>query len=242
MTDGIELTIDGPVARVVLNAPGRRNAFDSGMLAAYEDAILTLERARGVEIAVLTGTGPAFCSGTDLKELATFDANDTLHIQKRTGRAVERWVRLEATTITAFNGPAIGSGAIIGLASDFRIASGETVVTFPEVGLGIPLTWSGVPILVALLGPDRARRVIMLGEPIDTDALVDLDLVMQAVPSEDLAAATEALVGRLRRLPHIGRLMTKRAVQAAVAAPGLQTNEYEPFLASLSIHARGGDF
>ena len=64
---------------------------------------------------------------------------------------------------------------------------------------------------------------------------------MQAVAPEDLGAAADALVERLRRLPHMGRLMTKRAVQAAAAAPGLQTNEYEPFLASLSIHVRAAD-
>ena len=115
---GIDLSIDGNVATLVLNAPARRNAFNSTMLTAYEAAIADIERQGEIEVVVLRGEGPAFCAGTDLKELKTFSADDTLHWQRRTGRAVERWARLEATTITAFHGSAVGSGAIIGLASD----------------------------------------------------------------------------------------------------------------------------
>jgi enoyl-CoA hydratase/carnithine racemase len=239
MSDGIDLIIEGSVAHVVLDQQDRRNAFSSAMLVAYEDAIGVLERDRSVEVAVLRAEGPSFCAGTDLKELETFDADDTLHFQNRTGRVVERWARLEATTVTAYNGPAIGSGAIIGLASDLRIAAEGTVFFFPEVSFGIPLTWSGIPILTEILGADRARRMLLLSETIEIDELVQLGLVMKSVPVDELQAETESLVGRILESPQIGRLMTKRAILAAASAPGFLTGAYEPFLASLSIHARG---
>ncbi len=238
MADDIVLTIEGPVARVVLNAPDRRNAFDTKMLAAFEDAIVTLDRNRDVEIVVLLGEGPSFCGGTDLKELATLDADDTLHWQERTGAAVEAWSRLRAITVTVFNGPAIGSGAIIGLASDFRIAADTARLAFPEVSLGIPMTWNGIPVLTGLLGADRTRRLLLLNESLDPDAMVRLDLVSDVVPAGDLHKAAEALVSRLLEAPALARQMTKRAVRAATGAAGA-AGATDPFLASLAVRVRG---
>lgn len=234
MTDGIDLIVDGRVAHVVLNAPARRNAFDTRMIAALEDAIAALDRDPTVEVAVLRAEGPAFCGGTDLKELATFDAEDTLHWQGRAGAAVAGWRRLEAITVTAFNGPAVGSGAIIGLASDLRIAADAATLAFPEVSLGMPLTWSGIPVLTELLGTDRTKRLLLLSETLGPADLERLDLVAEVVAADALAAATAALVERLLAAPALARRMTKRAVRAAASA-----GADEPFLAALAVEMRG---
>ena len=223
---------------MILSRPDRRNAFDTEMLTAYEDTITELGRRRGIEAVVLRAEGTAFCAGTDTKELADFTPDDVLHWQRRTAEAVERWTRLEATTITAFNGPAIGSGAIIGLASDLRIATPEAFVAFPELRLGLPLTWGGIPVLSALLGPDRTKRMLLLGERIEAPEMLSLDLVMKVAVAEAIEAETEALVARLLESPQLARLMTKRAVAAAAAGAG--TAAYEPFLAALAVAAREG--
>ncbi len=240
MTDPIQLSIDGNIARVTLSRPARRNAFDTAMLTAFEDTIATLGRTRGVEIAVLTGQGSSFCAGTDLKELEKLSDADTLHWQRRTGELVERWTRLEATTVTAFNGPAIGSGAIVGLSSDLRLAADTTFFSFPEAGFGIPLTWSGIPILNALLGADRTRRALLLRERLEATEIARLDLVLKVVRPEDLAAEVDGLVAHLLEAPQVGRLMAKRAVAAAAAAPGFSTGAFEPFLATLGVMTRPG--
>lgn len=239
MPNGVDLHVNGKVAHVVLARPDRRNAFDTDMLAAFEDAQLHIARSKDIEVAVLRGEGPSFCAGTDLKQLQNLNAEETLRWQRVTGELVERWTRLEATTITAFNGPAIGSGAVVGLASDLRLAAAGTWFSFPEVTFGLPLTWSGIPILTALLGPDRTKRALLLRERIEEKELVSLGLVLEVVAVDALAVATDRLVANLLETPLIGRLMTKRAVAAATAAPGLMTASYEPFLASLSIAARG---
>lgn len=236
MADSIELSVEGRVAHLVLNAPARRNAFDTRMLTAFEDAITALDRDRAVEVVVLRAEGPSFCSGTDLKELATFDADDTLHWQGRTGAAVEGWARLRAITVTAFNGPAVGSGAVIGLASDLRIAADTATLVFPEVSFGIPMTWNGIPILTALLGPDRAKRLLLLSETLAPDDLLRLDLVTEVVPRADLETATAALVEKILAAPALARQMTKRAALAAAQGAGA---EHEPFLASLAVSRLG---
>jgi enoyl-CoA hydratase/carnithine racemase len=243
MTEPIQLAVDGRLARVTLSRPDSRNAFDMAMLTAFEDVLTDLGRQRGIEVAVLSGMGKAFCAGTDLKELERLTDADTLHWQRRTGELVERWTRLEATTVTAFNGPAVGSGAIVGLASDLRIAVEGTFFRFPEAAYGIPLTWSGIPILNALLGADRTRRALLLAERLETDELRRLDLIMKAVAPDELGRETDALVARLLDSPQMGRLMAKRAVAAAAAAPGFATGAFEPFLATLGVMTRpGGGF
>lgn len=236
--DEILLTIEGPVARVTLNAPARRNAFDTAMLAAFEDTITALDRNRAVEVVVLRAEGPSFCGGTDLKELATLDADDTLHWQGRTGAAVDAWSRLRAVTVTAFNGPAIGSGAVIGLASDLRVAADTARLAFPEVSFGIPMTWNGIPLLTALLGPDRTKRLLLLSETLEPDDLLRLDLVSAVVPRNELEAATAALVERVLAAPVLARQMTKRAVLAAAGGPGAGA-AHEPFMASLAVQTLG---
>lgn len=238
MSDPVHVAVDDKVVRVTLARPDRRNAFDTAMLNAFEDVLVDLGRMRGVEVAILTGEGSAFCAGTDLAELADLSHDDTLHWQRRTGEIVERWCRLEITTLTAFNGPAIGAGAIVGLASDIRLATDRTFFTFPEAEFGIPLTWSGIPILNTLLGADRTRRALLLCERIDASELLALDLVMKVVAAHQLAAETDELVERVLASPQVARAMAKRAVAAAAAAPGFSTNAFEPFLATLGVMLR----
>src|SRR5690606_39285279 len=121
-----------------------------------------------------------------LKELTLLDAKATLHWQRRTSALIERWARLDATTVAAFQGAAVGSGAIIGLASDLRIATSNTWIQFPEVGHGIPLTWSGIQLLVRLVGADTAKQMLLLQERISAEALKQLRLVASVVELDQL--------------------------------------------------------
>jgi enoyl-CoA hydratase/carnithine racemase len=238
--NGIEVRFEGCLARVTLDRPERRNAFDTVMLERMEEVVRSLERSSEVDVVLLQARGPVFCAGTDLRELAGLTADDTLHWQRRTGDLVERWSRLPATTVTSFNGPAIGSGAVLGLASDLRLASDTAWFEFPELGFGINLTWSGIAMLVRLLGPDRTQRLLLLQERLDAPALLDNGMVMEVVPAQGLEARAEAIVAKLLGTPRLTRLMTKRAV-AAAAPPPFAAAGLDPLLAAYSIESRGRD-
>lgn len=233
----IELTIKERVATIVLARPERRNSFDTQMLQRMEDVLASLVREPAVEVVVLRAEGSAFCGGTDLKELELLDAKATLHWQRRTSAMVERWARLDATTVTAFQGAAVGSGAIIGLASDLRIATTDAWFQFPEVGHGVPLTWSGIQLLVRLVGADMAKRLLLLQERLAADELERLRLVLKVVQPNQLDSEVEGIVQTLLKSPALARSMCKHAISTAASAPGFATNELDPFLASLSIYA-----
>lgn len=234
----VALAIEGRLATVTLNRPDRRNSFDIAMLGRFEDVLHRLGREPGVEVVVLTGAGTAFCAGTDLDELAGLDARTTMDVQRRTSDLVERWYRLEQTTVTAYNGPAIGSGAVLGLASDLRLASDTCFFRFPEVGFGIPLTWSGMAIMADLVGADRAKQWVMLGDRLDGARLLHHDLVRDLVPAGDLARATDELVRRLLADPPLGRSMTKRV--ARLAGPRFDAVAADSYLGALSVALRPG--
>jgi len=237
----VELRRDGRLAHVTLNRPGRRNSFDLAMLGDLEDILHALRRDRALEVVVLTGAGTAFCAGTDLRELAGLDAEVTMHVQRRTAELVEGWFRLDQTTLTVFNGPAIGSGAVLGLASDLRLAADTCFFQFPEVTFGIPLTWSGIAILSDLVGADRAKRWLLTGERLDATALERLHLVQSSLSGDALPAAVDALVDRLLSVPHAGRSMTKRA--ARLAGPRFESAATDSYLGALGVALRGqGEF
>ncbi|WP_416900416.1 enoyl-CoA hydratase/isomerase family protein [Micromonospora echinospora] len=239
--DSVRLDRAGRVARVTLHRPHRRNSFDLAMLARFEDVLHELGRDDETDVVVLTGAGTAFCAGTDLRELATLDAAATTAVQRRTAELVERWYRLDQTTVTLFNGPAIGSGAVLGLAADLRVASDTCHFTFPEVTFGIPLTWSGMAILADLVGADRAKRWLLLEERIEPADLVRHDLVTACVPPDGLAAAGERLVERLLATSPVARSMTKRT--ARLAGPRFDAVATDSYLAGLGVALRGtGDY
>lgn len=232
----VHLQRAGRLAVVTLDRTARRNSFDLDMLGQFEQVLHDLGRDDTVEVVLLTGAGTAFCAGTDLAELATLDAATTMGVQRRTAELVERWYRLEQTTVTAFNGPAIGSGAILGLASDLRLAADTCFFTFPEVGFGIPLTWGGMAILADLVGADRAKRWLLLGERIDAARLHQLELVTEVVPPDRVADAGTELAHRLLAVPALGRSMTKRT--ARLAGPRFDAVATDSYLGALSVALR----
>lgn len=231
--ESVLLHRSGRVARVTLNRPARRNSFDLAMLARFEDVLHALAQDGSTEVVVLTGKGQTFCAGIDLEELATLDASTTAHAQRRTAELVERWYRLEQTTVTAFSGPASGSGAVLGLAADLRVATESCFLTFPEVSHGHPLTGSGMAILADLVGADRAKRWLLLADRIGPAELLRHDLVTAVVPPEGLAAAVSALVDRLLSTSPVGRSMTKRV--ARLAGPRFDAVATDSYLGALSI-------
>ncbi|MDG4766057.1 enoyl-CoA hydratase/isomerase family protein [Solwaraspora sp. WMMD406] len=241
MTPSVTLHRDGRLATVTLRRPDRRNSFDLAMLARFEEVLHLLGQDTDTDVVVLTGAGSAFCAGTDLDELATLDVATTMAVQRRTADLVERWYRLEQTTVTVFNGPAIGSGAVLGLASDLRVAADSCFFSFPEVTFGIPLTWSGMAILADLVGADRAKRWLLLGERIEPARLRALELVTDVVPVDQLDAARAALSDRLLSVSPVGRSMTKRA--ARLAGPRFEAAAADSYLGALSVALRPpGDY
>ncbi len=193
------------VRTITLNRPKAFNSFN----AALKEALLAgLEAAASdpaVRAVVLTGAGPAFCAGQDLKEhLALVSASDP-----RVGTTVAEFYNplVRAVTgmakpvIAAVNGPAAGAGAGLAFACDLRVAAGSASFSMAFAGVALSADTGASFVLPRLIGAGRASRMMLLGERVDADEALRIGMVDVVTTDEELAPTVEALAARLASGP-----------------------------------------
>lgn len=180
----------GKVEILRLDRPEARNAIDPTTSREIEAALDDIEADRGVWCVVLTGTGPVFCAGADLKVIASGGGIDIMTERGGFAGFVEREV--SKPVIAAVNGPALAGGFEIALACDLVVAAEDAVFGLPEVQRGL-LAAAGGPLRLAQRLPLAvALEITVLGDPITAARAFDLGLVNRVVPADRVL--DEALV------------------------------------------------
>ena len=163
---------------VSLNRAGSLNALNVELMREVESFARRMidDPAR---VLVFSGIGKHFSAGADLKaarkaQVARVQARRDAQLG---GRMLKAIVDIPQVTIAAVQGVALGGGLCIPTACDFRIAADNAIAGYPEVNLGMNLMWQSVGLCQRLIGPARAKRLIMLGEHLDAQTLLDLGLV-----------------------------------------------------------------
>ena len=219
----LDVIREGPILRVWLDRPERRNALDTRALEELARLYQGLSTDFETRVVVLGGRGEAFCAGADRKDppaarrmAASSDATDrerrhASQIGRRAARAIEE---AEVPTVARLHGYAIGGGVVLAAACDFRVAAAGTWFQVPEVDLGIPLTWGGTPRLVHEIGAARARELVLLCERVDAARAERWGLVHRVVPAAELDDAVDDLARRLAAKPEVAVHMTKTQLLA----------------------------
>jgi enoyl-CoA hydratase len=185
----------GKVEILRLNRPEARNAINPETAREIQAALDDIEIDREVWCIVLTGTGPVFCAGADLKVVAAGRGLEIMLERGGFAGLVEREVK--KPIICAVNGAALAGGFEIALACDFVVASEDAVFGLPEVQRGL-LAAAGGPIRLAQRVPLAvALEVTMLGEPISAARAHELGLVNRVVPPADVLDAALAMADRI---------------------------------------------
>ncbi len=127
-------------------------------------------------------------------------------------------MEMNQITIAAINGGALGGGAVIVSALDFRVAGKSAFVAYPEINLGISLSWLGLPLCVRLVGPARAKRMVILGRREPAKTLLEWGFIDEMVPDVELADRAVAMAREYARQPPIAAQMIKRSVNAISSA------------------------
>jgi methylglutaconyl-CoA hydratase len=199
----LELEAEDGVARVWLNRPETRNAFDGLMVTELRKVVGDLGADTSVRVVVVGGRGKVFCAGADLewmKAMATFGREDNL---REAGEMAELFSAISASpkpVVARVHGAALGGGAGLVAACDIAVAALGTRFGFTEVRLGlIPAVIS--PYVVGRIGESAARELILTGERFDATRAHEIGLVRAAVPEDDLDAAVD---GRVRELLQAG--------------------------------------
>ena len=169
-------------------------------------------------IVIVTGEGRAFSSGFDLREFAGTDSASSASSRDQAdlGRLMaEAMDRMSALTIAAIKGPCVGGAVVLARVCDLRVAADDTVFSIPEVDLGIPLAWGGIPRLVREIGPAFTRELVLTCRPFDAHEAKALGFVNRVVPRSELESAVDGLAEQLaRKAPSVVRA-TKRQVNEA---------------------------
>lgn len=197
---GLLVSIDGPIHRWTLDRPERRNALGTELMA---DLIAAAAAARhpACRLVVLDATPPAFCAGSDLKEIARMPSVDAIVAHERHWRLLSLALRsLDRPVLAVIRGPAIGGGLFLATFADHRIAAREAIFGAPEVTLGW-LPPGGLEELIELVGVGRARELVLTGRRIDGDRAHAIGLVDEAVPLAGLDAAVASAERRFLALP-----------------------------------------
>lgn len=210
------VSLDGPVATVTLNRPEKLNALTLPMLAGLEEALLTIDADAEIRVVVIKGSGAkAFSAGADVVAWSSLAPLDMWRTWTRTGhRVMERLESLRQPTIAALNGIAYGGGLELALACDLRLAADHVKLAAPEVGIATVPGWGMTTRLATVVGPARAKQMILTGLPIDAERAADWGLVSEVVPAADLDAATDDLAARIAAQAPVAVQVAKELIDA----------------------------
>ncbi|MFN0185787.1 MAG: enoyl-CoA hydratase/isomerase family protein [Aquabacterium sp.] len=241
---------DGGVVVVSMNRAERLNALSRALMHELTAFARAHRRNAALRAVIVTGAGPHFSAGADLKERAgqSAAADRPSLLEQRSALAMgpdlcEAWEQMECITIAAIEGHCLGGGCALALACDFRIAARGAQIRLPEVPLGMNMSWQSLPRLTALVGPARAKRFTLYGRAPSDAELMSWGLVDELTePGQALAAAQRWAVDTAA-LPPIPVRMTKEAINAHALALRQATSVMDRdqfLLASVSADLREG--
>ena len=210
---------DDGVATIRLDRPERLNALTFDSYAELRDAFATLRDYDHVRAVLLTGTGRAFCSGGDVRDIIgrLFDVpEERLYAFTRmTCDLIENMRTLEKPIVAALNGTTCGAGAVMAAAADLRIAAESAKIAFLFTKVGLSGADMGAAwLLPRIVGLGHASELLMGGEFIGAARAHEIGLYNQVVPDEDLAQAAGDRARRLADGPSMGLAITKRMLNA----------------------------
>lgn len=208
---------ESSVATLTLDRPEKLNALTFDVYSELRDTFYALGEEEGVRAAVLTGSGDAFCTGGDVKEIIgeLLDApyDELLEFTRLTCDLVRSIRRCPVPVVAALNGTVAGAGAVIAAASDIRIAaeSAKIAFLFPRVGLSgadMGACW----LLPRIVGHGNASELLMTGDFVDAEEAHRIGLYNRVLPDGETVAEATELAERLARGPSRALEITKKAL------------------------------
>ena len=207
----------GPVAVLRLDNPPL-NLVTRDLTEALDAALGRIEADSSVRAVVVAGSGDrAFCAGSDVTEFESLRGRVGEGKLARENAVYDRLARLEVPTVAAIEGDALGGGLELALCCDLRVASARARLGLPEVGLGVIPGSGGTHRLPALVGPAKAKEMILLGLALPADEAERIGLVNKVVP---IGAAETVAMEWAELIATRGPVAERQAKRAIAAAGG----------------------
>lgn len=205
---------EGSVGRLTLNRPEKLNPLSTATLVELTEAAHWFDSQRDVKVVIVCGAGRAFSAGADLstfqgaQDVSTRDAADQ---GRQMADALEG---MRAVSIASIRGWCVGGGLVLAAACDLRVAAEDTRFSIPEIDLGIPLAWGGIPRLVREIGPALTKELVLTCRPFDAHEAKAAGFLNRLAPGEDLDACVQELAESIAAKASHAIFSTKRHVNA----------------------------
>lgn len=213
---GVRFERAGAVGTITIDRPETRNSLNQEAMAAIDAALADAEGS-GLHAVFIRGAGNrAFISGGDLNELEMNRSEEfalTMALSMRT--TLDRIPALGMPVVALLNGHAIGGGAEVAVACDFRVAADDVRIGFTQARLGLMPAWGGIERLTALVGRGRALALLSTGRALSAAEACDWGLLEEVVPREEFEARAAMLAAELAGVPLPVLAGIKRMVGAA---------------------------
>ncbi|MEE8433923.1 MAG: crotonase/enoyl-CoA hydratase family protein [bacterium] len=215
------------VTTIILERPEARNAVDGATAAALAGAFRDFEADDGASVAVLWGSGGAFCAGADLKALARGEGGNRIDPEGDGPMGPTRML-LSKPVIAAVAGHAVAGGLELALWCDLRVAEESAVFGVFCRRFGVPLIDGGTVRLPRLIGLSRALDLILTGRPVGAEEAMGLGLANRVVPDGTSRQAAEALAAEIAAFPQICMRHDRLSAyqQAGMEHPAAMANEF----------------
>ncbi len=239
--DLLRYTEDGPVARITLDRPEKRNALSIALSDELIVAIAHVQSSTSVKVLIVEGAGDTFCAGDDITEMYKWgDANEVMRRARLYQTMANALEELDKVTVAAVDGFAVGGGLEITMACDFVIATQRARWGMPEVDVGITPGWGGTTRLARLIGRRMTKEVNLLGALHPAGRAVQLGLWNRVVADERLGAEVDALVEVLLSKNQQAVRQLKFIINRGVEADLYTAQGFEALSAGLTGALSGG--
>jgi len=195
----VEKNLETGVVSVILDYPERKNALSGEMMVQLSDVICDLETWSNGRILILRGSGGQFCSGGDLKFVRRIadplsGSKMSIFMQSVTGRLH----RLQLISFAVVEGHALGGGAELASACDFRLLDSNAKIGFVQARLGVNTGWGGGTHLTRQIGVRNALRLLAGGETLDAQAAFKMGLADEIIEAKDESELTKKVLAHVQ--------------------------------------------
>lgn len=212
--DTIVVAIDDAIGRLTLNRPDKLNPLSWQCLAEIAAAARWFDTQPQVKAVIVTGAGRAFSAGADLSTFAGPMDIPTREAADHGRKMADALEAMNAIAIAGVQGWCVGGGLVVAAACDLRVATTDTMFSIPEVDLGIPLAWGGIPRLVREIGPALTKELVLTCRPFDAHEAKAAGFLNRVVENTELGPVVDELATGIAAKASHAIFSTKRHVNA----------------------------
>jgi len=229
------VTVDKPrpyITQITLNRPERMNAMAFDVMVPFKEALDEVSFDNDTRVVIVTGAGHGFCSGADLEDpgwLDIFNGLTVPGIARRAMRILDDVIKavhnMHQPVIGAINGPAIGGGFCLAMATDIRVAADTAYFRAAGINNGLTSAELGLSYLLPrAIGTSRAFDIMLTGRDVDAEEAHEIGLVSKVVHQDRLLEECYAVAERINGFSQLGVELSKQMLWAGVDAGSLHAH------------------